>query len=67
MHELAYVSGIVAAYRLGADYVKFDNFAEASLANTCCYPMELGMKLRKGEERERSIRSRCYVSSACLQ
>ena len=38
-----------------------------SLANTCCYPMELGIELKKGEERERSIRSRCCVSSACLQ
>lgn len=28
MHELALVSGISAAYRLGADYVKFDDFAE---------------------------------------
>ena len=28
MHELACVSGIAAAYRLGADYIKFDDFAE---------------------------------------
>ena len=28
MHELACVSGIAAAYRLGADYRKFDDFAE---------------------------------------
>lgn len=28
MHEMACVSGIAAAYRLGADYVKFDDFAE---------------------------------------
>lgn len=28
MHELACVSGIAAAYRLGADYIKFDNLAE---------------------------------------
>lgn len=28
MHELACVSGIAAAYRLGADYQKFDDFAE---------------------------------------
>lgn len=28
MHELACVSGIAAAYHLGADYVKFDGFAE---------------------------------------
>ena len=27
MHELACVSGIAAAYRLGADYVPFDDFA----------------------------------------
>ncbi|KAG9239402.1 flavin-containing amine oxidasedehydrogenase-like protein [Amylocarpus encephaloides] len=28
MHEVACISGIAAAYRLGADYVKFDDFAE---------------------------------------
>ena len=28
MHELACVSGIAAAYHLGAEYVKFDDFAE---------------------------------------
>lgn len=28
MHELACVSGIAAAYRLGAEYIKFDDFAE---------------------------------------
>lgn len=28
MHEMACVSGIAAAYRLGADYEKFDDFAE---------------------------------------
>lgn len=28
MHELACVSGIASAYRLGADYAKFDDFAE---------------------------------------
>ncbi len=28
MHEMACVSGIAAAYRLGAEYVKFDDFAE---------------------------------------
>ncbi|KAI5457903.1 hypothetical protein BGZ63DRAFT_364514 [Mariannaea sp. PMI_226] len=28
MHELACVSGIAAAYHLGADYIKFDDFAE---------------------------------------
>ncbi|MCJ1439819.1 MAG: hypothetical protein MMC23_000300 [Stictis urceolatum] len=28
MHELACVSGIAAAYRLGAEYVAFDDFAE---------------------------------------
>ncbi|KPM36090.1 hypothetical protein AK830_g10479 [Neonectria ditissima] len=28
MHELACVSGIAAAYHLGCDYVKFDEFAE---------------------------------------
>lgn len=28
MHELACVSGIAAAYRMGAEYRKFDDFAE---------------------------------------
>lgn len=28
MHELACVSGIAAAYHLGADYIEFDAFAE---------------------------------------
>ena len=28
MHEMACVSGIAAAYRLGADYEVFDDFAE---------------------------------------
>ena len=28
MHELACVSGIAAAYHLGADYVKFDDLAQ---------------------------------------
>lgn len=28
MHELACVSGIAAAFRLGAEYEKFDDFAE---------------------------------------
>ena len=28
MHELACVSGIAAAYRLGADYIPIDDFAE---------------------------------------
>lgn len=28
MHEMACVSGIAAAYRLGAEYKKFDDFAE---------------------------------------
>jgi predicted NAD/FAD-binding protein len=33
MHELACVSGIAAAYRLGADYVRFDDFAETFFSN----------------------------------
>lgn len=32
MHELACVSGIAAAYRLGANYDKFDDFAESFFA-----------------------------------
>lgn len=32
MHELACVSGIAAAYRLGADYPRFDNFATSFFA-----------------------------------
>ncbi|KAI9892368.1 MAG: hypothetical protein M1814_001570 [Vezdaea aestivalis] len=33
MHELACVSGIAVAYRLGADYIKFDDFAETFFKN----------------------------------
>ncbi|CZR59988.1 probable flavin-containing amine oxidasedehydrogenase [Phialocephala subalpina] len=33
MHELACVSGVAAAYRLGADYAKFDDFAEDFFGN----------------------------------
>lgn len=33
MHELALVSGIAAAYRLGAEYEKFDDFAEEFFSN----------------------------------
>ena len=33
MHELACVSGIAAAYRMGADYEKFDDFAETFFSN----------------------------------
>ena len=33
MHELACVSGMAAAYRLGADYEKFDDFAEEFFSN----------------------------------
>ena len=33
MHELACVSGIAAAYRLGADYEVFDDFAEQFFSN----------------------------------
>jgi hypothetical protein len=32
MHELACVNGIAAAYRLGVEYVKFDDFAEDFLS-----------------------------------
>jgi hypothetical protein len=28
MHEIACISGLAAAYRLGAAYEKFDDFAE---------------------------------------
>ena len=33
MHELACVSGIAAAYRMGAAYEKFDDFAEQFFSN----------------------------------
>lgn len=33
MHEMACVSGIAAAYRLGADYVRVDDLAEALFSN----------------------------------
>jgi hypothetical protein len=55
MHELACVSGIAAAYRLGADYKKFDDFAEnffskyLMLSHGVLYSRE--EKKRKGSRR----------------
>jgi hypothetical protein len=44
------VSGIAAAYRLGADYVKFDNFAEDFFSNYLL--LSHGVRY-KSEERRR--------------
>lgn len=46
MHELACVRGIAAAYRLGADYNRFDDFVEdlfskyLLLSHGCVYSRE---------------------------
>lgn len=48
MHELACVSGIAAAYRLGAEYVKFDDFAEEFFRKYLL--LSHGMFYRKGKK-----------------
>lgn len=50
MHELACVSGIAAAYCLGADYVKFDDFAQDFFAK---YLLLSHGKVFSREERRR--------------
>ena len=46
MHELACVSGIAAAYRLGADYEVFDDFAEQFFSNYLL--LSHGVRYKKG-------------------
>ncbi|KAL9112687.1 MAG: hypothetical protein Q9227_002990 [Pyrenula ochraceoflavens] len=48
MHELACVSGIAAAYRLGAEYVKFDDFAEDFFAKYLL--LSHGVRYRPGKK-----------------
>jgi hypothetical protein len=49
MHELACVSGIATAYRLGADYVRFDDLAETSFSNYVLLSHGVRYKLGKKE------------------
>ncbi|KAI9049475.1 hypothetical protein LZ554_006506 [Drepanopeziza brunnea f. sp. 'monogermtubi'] len=51
MHELACVSGIAAAYRLGANYVKFDDFAEDFFSKYLL--LSHGMRYSKEERRRK--------------
>jgi hypothetical protein len=50
MHEVACISGIAAAYRLGADYQKFDDFAQDFFVK---YLLVSHGKLFSREERKR--------------
>jgi hypothetical protein len=54
MHELMRVSGIAAAYRLGADYVKFDDFAEHFFSSY----MQFSYEVRYGAEQKRKSEGR---------
>jgi hypothetical protein len=49
MHELACVSGIAAAYRLGAGYVRFDDFAETFFSNYLLFSHGVRYKPSKKE------------------
>ncbi|KAH8879395.1 flavin-containing amine oxidasedehydrogenase-like protein [Thozetella sp. PMI_491] len=51
MHELACVSGIAAAYRLGAEYHKFDDFAEDFFSKYLL--LSHGMSYSREESRRR--------------
>lgn len=55
MHELACVSGIAAAYRLGGDYVKFDDFAEDFFSNylLLSHGVRYGAEKRRREKENR--------------
>jgi hypothetical protein len=55
MHELACVSGIAAAYRLGAEYIKFDDFASDFFAK---YLLISHGIIFSWEERNRGQRNR---------
>lgn len=50
MHEVACISGIAAAYRLGAAYQKFDDFAQDFLTK---YLLVSHGKLFSREEKKR--------------
>ncbi|KAJ2906743.1 FAD/NAD(P)-binding domain-containing protein [Zalerion maritima] len=57
MHELACVSGIAAAYSLGADYLRFDDFAERffakylGLSHGMLYTREENRRKRKEKDK----------------
>ncbi len=53
MHELAVVSGVAAAYRLGANYVKFDDFAENFFSK---YYLACHGKFYSSEEKRRKVK-----------
>ena len=50
MHEMACVSGIAAAYRLGADYEKFDDSAEDMLKKYLL--ISHGVKYKEGKKKQ---------------
>lgn len=54
MHELACVSGIAAAYRLGAEYRKFDDFAQDFFAKYLA--LSHGVFYSREEKRRKSKR-----------
>ena len=49
MHEMACVSGIAAAYRLGAEYQKFDDFAEELLRKYLL--ISHGVRYKRGKKK----------------
>jgi hypothetical protein len=51
MHEVACVSGIAAAYRLGADYVQFDGFATDFFSKYLL--LSHGMSFSRSEKKRR--------------
>ncbi|KAH7393196.1 flavin-containing amine oxidasedehydrogenase-like protein [Cadophora sp. MPI-SDFR-AT-0126] len=53
MHELACVSGIAAAYRLGAKYTKFDDFAEDFFSKYLL--LSHGIRFGKEEKRRKKL------------
>lgn len=55
MHEVACVSGIAAAYHLGADYNKFDDFAEDFFSKYLM--LSHGMIFSREEKRRQNAKS----------
>jgi hypothetical protein len=53
MHELACVSGIAAAYRIGASYAKFDDFAENFFAKYLFISHGLRYKTEQKKRKEK--------------
>ncbi len=51
MHELACVSGLAAAYRLGADYTRIDDFAQDFFSKYLL--LSHGMVFSREEKRRR--------------